>query len=57
MDDEKSQVFSLDGTLHTSFSKLVGWFKEKKKTIEKQGVKKPWLKTWFHFQFQIQTRF
>jgi hypothetical protein len=30
MDDENSQVFSLDGTLHTSFSKWVGRFKEKK---------------------------
>jgi hypothetical protein len=30
MDDENLQVFSLDGTLHTSFSKSVGRFKEKK---------------------------
>jgi hypothetical protein len=30
MDDENSQVFSLDDTLHTSFSKWVGWIKEKK---------------------------
>jgi hypothetical protein len=30
MDDENSQVFSLEGTLHTSFSKVVGRFKEKK---------------------------
>ncbi len=30
---------------------------KRKKTIEKQGVKKPWLKTWFQFQFQIQTQF